>query len=50
MKILREFIGTTKLEELFASILNNQIDKILIASYDEDRANATSSKLEGVVK
>lgn len=50
MKILREFIGTTRLEELFVTILNNQIDKVLIASYDDNRVNATSSNWEGVAK
>ncbi|GEN35962.1 hypothetical protein [Aneurinibacillus danicus] len=42
-KIERLFNGCNSLEESLISILNGQIDKILSAAYDSDKANTPLS-------
>ncbi len=46
MNIKREFIGTSKLEDILLSLISGQIDKILTFPYDEFRANAIPSETE----
>ncbi|MDH4616482.1 hypothetical protein [Brevibacillus sp. AY1] len=42
-KVDRLFIGRNSLEEALIFILNGQIDKILSAAYDSDKANTPLS-------
>ncbi|WP_164553278.1 hypothetical protein [Brevibacillus marinus] len=50
MIIERNITGRNNLEDILLSILNGQIDKIILNSYDEDRANAVPSDTEGVAE
>lgn len=51
MKIEREFIGSSALEDIILSVLTSQIDKILLFPYDKNRADAIPSETdtEGMV-
>lgn len=44
MKIERVFTGTETLLEVLSSLIDYQIDKLLNASYDDDRTNVTPNK------
>ncbi|WP_170936680.1 hypothetical protein [Paenibacillus aquistagni] len=46
IKIERFFNGKFTLEEALFSILNGQIDKILSAAYDSDKANTPLSCMD----